>query len=179
MLLVVALPSMKLFGFRKNLLFGLEFVVLAGTLAIASVLAFWSFRTIHQTSTWVDQAFEVRDTLSELLAALQDGGRAVLVGEPTANDAMVRTLFQLPDGKSAVSILTGRLERAVKDRGWPVRPDHAVASGKDQKAAVQKWLADKQLPELPAGTDDRPPEDPQLDRALAALRESLKGGGKP
>jgi carboxyl-terminal processing protease len=123
---------------------------------------------------------DIQDNCQALvLAALQDCGRAALVGEPTANDAMVRSLFQLPDGKSGVSIVTGRLERAAKDRGWPVRPDHAVAASKDQRAAVQKWLADKQLPELPAGTDDRPPEDPQIDRALTVLRESLKGGGKP
>ena len=64
----------------------------------------------------------------------------------------------------------------MKDRGWPVRPDHAVAPGKDQQAAVRKWLHDKHLPELPPGTDDRPPEDPQLDRGLALLREALKSG---
>ncbi len=76
MLLDAVLRGMKLFAFRKKLLFGLEFMVLAGTLAIASVLAFWAFRTIQQTSTWVDRAFEVRDTLSELLATLQDAETA-------------------------------------------------------------------------------------------------------
>ena len=54
------------------MLFGLEFVVLAGMLATASALAFWAFRTIQRTSGWVEHTFEVRDTLSELLAALQD-----------------------------------------------------------------------------------------------------------
>jgi len=57
-------------------LFGLEFMVLAGMLATASVLAFWAFRTIQQTSNWVEHTFEVRDTLSELLAALQDAETA-------------------------------------------------------------------------------------------------------
>jgi CHASE3 domain sensor protein len=67
---------MKFFGFRKNMLFGLEFVVLAGMLVTASLLAFRAFQTIQQTSLWVEQAFEVRDTLSELLAALQDAETA-------------------------------------------------------------------------------------------------------
>jgi C-terminal processing protease CtpA/Prc len=114
-----------------------------------------------------------------VLAALRDNGRAVLVGEPTANDGSVRSLFPLPDGETAVTIFTGRLKRAAEGRGWPARPDHAVALDKDRRAAVRKWLADKQLPELPPGTDDRPPDDPQLDRALAALRQALGGGGKP
>jgi C-terminal processing protease CtpA/Prc len=113
-----------------------------------------------------------------LLAALRDNDRAVLVGEPTNNDGLVRSRFELPDGKDALTLLTGRLERAVKDRGWPVRPDHAVALEKEKRAAVLKWLADKQLPELPTGTDDRPPEDPQLARALTLLRQTLKDGGK-
>jgi C-terminal peptidase prc len=114
-----------------------------------------------------------------LLAALRDNGRAVLVGEPTANDGLVRSLFPLPGGTNAVTVVTGRLERAVRDKGWPVRPDHAVTLDKDQGAAVRKWLTDKMLPDLPAGTDDRPPTDPQLDRALTLLRQVLKGEGKP
>jgi C-terminal peptidase prc len=113
-----------------------------------------------------------------MLAALRDNDRAVLVGEPTNNDGLVRSRFPLSDGKSALTLLTGRLERAVKDRGWPVRPDHAVALEKEKRAAVLKWLNDKQLPELPTGADDRPPEDPQLDRAVKALREALKDGEK-
>jgi carboxyl-terminal processing protease len=60
---------------------------------------------------------------SLLLAALQDKGRATLVGEPTNNDGLVRSLFPLPGGPNAVTIVTARLERAAKDRGWPVRPD--------------------------------------------------------
>jgi C-terminal peptidase prc len=113
-----------------------------------------------------------------LLAALRDNDRAVLVGEPTNNDGLVRSRFELPDGKDALTVLTGRLERAAKDRGWPVRPDHAVALEKEKRAAVLKWLTGKQLPELPAGTDDRAPDDPQLDRALTELHRALKDGGK-
>jgi C-terminal processing protease CtpA/Prc len=113
-----------------------------------------------------------------VLAALQDNGRAALVGEPTRNDGLVRTLVRLPGGRDAVTVMTGRLERAG-GRGWPVRPDHAVALDKDRRAAVRKWLLDKQLAELPPGADDRPPADPQLDRALELLRESLKAGVKP
>ena len=114
-----------------------------------------------------------------LLAALQDNNRAVLVGEPTNNDGLVRSRFQLPDGKNTITVLTGRLVRAVKDRAWPVRPNHEVALDKDQRERVRKWLFEKELPELPAGTDDEPPEDPQLERTLKELRKTLKDGVKP
>jgi CHASE3 domain sensor protein len=76
MLLLPSPRGMKFFAIRKNVLFGLEFMVLAGMLATASVLAFWAFRTIQQTSNWVEHTFEVRDTFSELLAALQDAETA-------------------------------------------------------------------------------------------------------
>jgi C-terminal peptidase prc len=112
-----------------------------------------------------------------VLAALQDNGRAMLVGEPSRNDGLVRSMVHLPDGRGAITLLTGRLERAATGRGWPVRPDAAVALDKDRRATVEKWLLDKQYAELPPGADDRPPTDPQLDRALAVLRESLKAGG--
>lgn len=72
MLLRGLIRGMTFLAFRKNVLFGLEFVVLAGMLATASLLAFWSFRTIQRTSTWVEHTFEVRDALTELLSALQD-----------------------------------------------------------------------------------------------------------
>jgi C-terminal peptidase prc len=110
------------------------------------------------------------------LAALRDNDRAVLVGEPTANDGLVRSRFPLPGGKDALTLLTGRLDRAKG--GWPLRPDHAVELDKEKRAAVLKWLTDKQLTELPAGTDDHRPVDPQLDRALTVLRQALKDGGK-
>ena len=68
-----------------------------------------------------------------------------------------------------------QLERADKERGWPVRPDRAVAPSEEQKGAVLKWLRAKEGAGLPDGSDDRPPEDPQLAAALAGLREVLKG----
>jgi carboxyl-terminal processing protease len=112
-----------------------------------------------------------------LLAALQDNGRATLVGEPTQNDGLVRSMVHLPDERGAVTVVTGRLERAVMGRGWPVRPDHPVALDQDRRTRVERWLLDKQLAEVPPGADDRLPFDPQLECALAVLRVSLKAGG--
>jgi carboxyl-terminal processing protease len=113
-----------------------------------------------------------------ILAAMQDHGRAELVGEPTKVDGYVNRLFELPDGKGSVVVRTSLLERTAEGRGWPVTPDEVVTLDEPQTKALRIWLFDKELPELPAGTDDRPPEDPQLARALELLKAALATGGR-
>jgi C-terminal peptidase prc len=107
-------------------------------------------------------------------AALQDGGRAPLVGEATRVGGFVNTIVPLPDGEGAVSLRTGRLERAAKGRTWPVQPDHAVALTKEQRTAVDRWLTAKTRLEQPGSEADQPPDDPQLDKAVELLRAALK-----
>jgi hypothetical protein len=36
------------------------------------------------------------------------------------------------------------------------------------------WLRYKDYPELPAGVEDKPPDDPQLARAIQLLREQMR-----
>jgi carboxyl-terminal processing protease len=113
-----------------------------------------------------------------MIAALQDNGRAVVIGEPTKGDGYVSTRVQLPDGTGLVTFRTGRLERVgAKHRDWPVQPDHVVAS-KETHEPIMKWLRDKELPELPAGVEDKPPEDPQLTKAVEILKARLKDAPK-
>ncbi len=114
-----------------------------------------------------------------VVAALQDRGRATLVGEPTKGDGAIRGAFPLPNEQGVLTVLTGQLERADRTRGWPVRPDRVVEMSKEQRAAVERWLMSKQLPVLPPGTDDRPPEDPQLVAGVALLRERLRTATPP
>jgi carboxyl-terminal processing protease len=109
-----------------------------------------------------------------VIAALQDNGRAVLVGEPTRNPGLVRSLVELPDGQGTITLHTGRLERTAKGRGWPVQPDHVVPLTREQREAIASWLQQKGRSELPADTADRPPDDPQLAKAVELLREALK-----
>jgi hypothetical protein len=54
-----------------------------------------------------------------------------------------------------------------------VQPDIPLSLDKPQSEAVRKWLSQKELPELPAGTDDAPPDDPQLQKAVELLRAAL------
>jgi C-terminal peptidase prc len=126
-------------------------------------------------------------------AALQDNGRAVLVGEPAASrvhdraldgepvgsgetNRYVTSLVPLPDDRGAVLLRTARLERAAEQRGWPVQPDHVVSMDRKQRDAVAEWLRQQELSDPPAGARDRPPDDPQLARATELLRATLRKG---
>jgi len=120
--------------------------------------------------------------LSVLLAALQDNGRAVLVGEPTKGDGYGISAVPLPDGQGLLTVRSFRIERPDRKRGWPVRPDHEVRLNEGQRKAVQEWIRTKELAELPPGVSDAPPEDPQLRRAVDLLERELaakKSGAKP
>lgn len=108
-----------------------------------------------------------------VIAALQDNGRAVVVGAPASGDGLVRDIFPLPGGGGLICPV-GRLERAAPKQGWPVKPDHAVAVDRKEKRAIERWLRQKELPDVPAGKDEQPSRDPQLSKALALLREVLK-----
>ena len=60
------------------------------------------------------------DTPAVIAAALQDRGRAVLVGGPTSGGVTVKSLIPLPDGTGGVNLVTGTVER-VKRRATGIR----------------------------------------------------------
>jgi C-terminal peptidase prc len=105
-------------------------------------------------------------------AALQDSGRAVLVGEPTWSDGQVTGQVRLPDGKEVLALPTGRVERTT-GRAWLLGPDHVVASTRAEMEALGGWAHQADLPEPPPGAKDAPPADPHLDKAVELLRAAL------
>jgi carboxyl-terminal processing protease len=116
-------------------------------------------------------------------AALQGNGRAVVVGEPTAGKAVVTSLLPLPEG-AAVRIPTGTLERPDRSPGpgqaavarfnrlGGIQPDHAVTMDRELLTALFDWSHQQESPE-PPGPGVKPPEDRQLAKALAVLRDTL------
>jgi carboxyl-terminal processing protease len=123
-------------------------------------------------------------------AALQDNGRAILVGEKSRSFGIVRSQITLPGDLGGTDLITATVERAKptppakaeaedeetasRPRGFHVEPDHLVKMESKQKEALVKWMREQDLPEPPANAEKNPPEDPQLAKALALLREGLK-----
>lgn len=125
-----------------------------------------------------------------LAAALQDNKRAVLVGDPSGFGGPVTGFVDVPGGHGILQLRTGAVERTQKlsaevgedgaivnpAMGWRVMPDVAVSLSRKEMEAVQAWFQDKDL--LEPKLADRPPEDPQLARALELLRAKLKDAAK-
>jgi carboxyl-terminal processing protease len=126
-----------------------------------------------------------------LVAALQDNGRAVVVGEATRGDGFVQTPVPLTENQGVLVLRTGAIERPAARRTGPapekesaqdqprggIQPDHRVELTQKQHAAIIEWWQQKGLSELPEGVSDKAPDDPQLARAVEALRAALKGSG--
>ncbi|ALM81970.1 hypothetical protein ASB57_02390 [Bordetella sp. N] len=108
-------------------------------------------------------------------AALQDHGRALVIGRPTAGAGTIQTVLPLPEGRGALIVTSARVYRAngarlegtgvtpdllldPATRQLTVRPDIAP----DFNTAVQKQVAE-------AVTTAPPGTDPTLSAALAAI----------
>jgi carboxyl-terminal processing protease len=126
---------------------------------------------------------ETRGGAEFLAAALQDNGRAAIVGEATKGDGLVYSRIPLPDDQGALRLPIGRVERPTpeKDRskpatwGWrPIWPEDHVALDAKLIPAVVDWQRAQMSPDQPADAPKSPPEDPQLAKALAVLREAIK-----
>lgn len=107
-----------------------------------------------------------------IAAALQDAGRAELVGTRTSDASRTNSLVPLPDGTS-LTLNTGFVERIkpAKPSQFGVLPDHVVPLDPQIQEALMKWVHAQESPEPPAG---KPADDPILTKALALLREKLK-----
>jgi len=123
-------------------------------------------------------------------AALQDRGRAILVGGVPKAALVVTSLVPLPEGGGALLLRTGTVERhpraglplttpepwrqaAAMNRLWP---EHLVAIERKQIDVVLEWRHLQGSPEPKAGA--RPPSDPQLDKAITLLGKALRGSEK-
>ncbi len=132
-----------------------------------------------------------RNTSSQaqlIAAALKDNGRATLVGEEPRPGGWVASIVPLPGEQGGLNLATERAERVVAPgksvrpeeeepedpRGWSLRPDQAVSVSGEQRQKIETWQREQLSPEPPAGAMTRPPEDPQLTRALTLLKEKVK-----
>jgi len=122
---------------------------------------------------------------AEIVAgALQDHGRAVLVGSRTYGKGTVQTILELEEGRSAVRITTARYftpkGRTIEPASGPkgLAPDVAVQLTRKQRGTIRAYWAEADVVRRAGQPVPAPVADPQLDRALAAARAKLAGGGK-
>ena len=116
-----------------------------------------------------------------LVAALQDHGRAVVVGEPTAGAGYVKRAVPIPGSKRSVILATGVLERAdgtplvapARPSGIPVR-----RASRPVSTDGARWRVKPEhivVRSEPAGSEQKktPATDAQLAKALELLQAEL------
>jgi carboxyl-terminal processing protease len=111
------------------------------------------------------------ETAALIAAALQDRGRAVLVGGPSLGGVSVKSLVPLPDGMGGVNLVTGTVERVKKHKQPTIVPDHDVRLEGKRRDELQAWHNRQVSPDASA---TKAPDDPQLAKALELLRPMLK-----
>jgi carboxyl-terminal processing protease len=113
---------------------------------------------------------------SEIVAgALQDHGRAVIMGTPTFGKGSVQTIIELEDG-SGLKLTVARYytpkNRSIQERG--IAPDIVVADVAPPRAEEaqtgERDLKRHLKPDAPAPVTAHAPEDHQLRTALDYLR---------
>jgi C-terminal peptidase prc len=118
---------------------------------------------------------EVMDPLTmALAAALHDNRHAIIIGQPPKAEGYIKTAIDLPNGIGSAMVRTARLERADQKHGWPLEPDYPVTITSRQRGTIEEWLMQKDFTELPAGSTDEVPADPQLQKAVTLLKQSLE-----
>lgn len=114
-------------------------------LEVVSVADSYGHKKVHQASGQsVDLPLVVlvngnSASASEILAgALQDNGRAVLVGEQTFGKGLVQTIFQLPDG-GALQLTTQKYytPKGTDINQIGITPDYIVESSEDDTQDLQ------------------------------------------
>jgi carboxyl-terminal processing protease len=129
-----------------------------------------------------------RNTASaaEIIAAcLQDHERAVVVGERTFGQGIVRSIFPLKDGVGSLKIpvasyfrpngkTMNRYPGAIESDDWGVRPDpgYEVAMTDDE---LKAWEKDRNARDFPSESAPQtaPFQDRQWEKAMAYIREQI------
>jgi carboxyl-terminal processing protease len=111
------------------------------------------------------------ETAAVIAETLQDRNRAVLVGLPSAAGNKLKSLVLLPDGSGGINMTTHTVERLKPGSAPGISPNHTVAMDSKEFQTTLEWHNRQVSPEPPAG---QAPQDPQLEKALAVLRDTLK-----
>src|ERR1017187_5625977 len=127
---------------------------------------------------------------SEIVAAaLQDHGRAVVIGERSYGKGSVQNLIEMEDGKTALKLTTASYWRpsgknihhfpgSKEEDDWGVKPNkgYEVKLSDDERFEYMKWRRDRDVIR-PPGEKEKPPEkgakefrDKVMDKAVEYLK---------
>jgi carboxyl-terminal processing protease len=109
-----------------------------------------------------------------IAAALQDSGRAKLVGETIPVDGYIRSIIDLPGQDVALMLPATTVERPNAATGWPVKPDYAVKLTPEQRKAVREFERVQEISDSSRDPKAPLPTDPQLAKATELLRLALE-----
>ncbi len=114
---------------------------------------------------------------SEIVAgALQDHGRAIIIGQRTFGKASVQTILPLDDG-SALRLTTARYYtpngRSIQAKG--IEPDIVVGDGKEPPEGHAGMLREKDIERHLRGDGEEPAEAPPVTKEP---KKQIKDGGK-
>jgi carboxyl-terminal processing protease len=134
---------------------------------------------------------------SEIVAAaLQDHGRAVVVGQRSFGKGSVQNVLPLDNGQSILKLTVAtywrpsgknihRFPESKADGEWGVAPDEGMevkltpeeyrswAEARRRRDQISRLNPEAPRPDAAAMKDDKPTPDKQLDKALEALRAKL------
>ena len=107
--------------------------------------------------------------------AWQDKHRVLIVGERSEGECYMNGRVPLPEGQGELLIRTGLVERVGPvPSGGGIKPDHQLSLTKEQARSLNAWFAKQEQPFKPGNANEPAPEDPQLVKAIEALKAALK-----
>lgn len=94
-------------------------------------------------------------------AALQDAGRAIIIGDVPRFDGMISTATPLPDSDQMIVMPSAKLTRSRTDRRWPLQPDHSISMA-DRRVVLSDTSRREQLIRQLTERAERPESPQQL-----------------
>lgn len=135
-----------------------------------------------------------RGTGGDLVAmALQDAGRATIVGEPTRGDGLVKGFHEVGHGLGMLHVATGEVIRvptghtpkvplepreATAPRLLAVHPHQVVKATGLQATTIEDWQRQQETGVAPEKSGPRPQDDPMA-KALEILKKAMKEQATP
>ena len=83
-------------------------------------------------------------------------------------------MVELPGQKESLIVPIAIAERPDAAKGWPLKPDYAVAISAEQRKALDEFMRQQEMSDAKRDPKAPLPTDPQLAKAAEILRAELE-----